>query len=219
MPAAFMEDQSVPARWRVLGIINGFAIAGKSFYGSNEWLMEQLGCSEPTVTKAIADLEALGEIQVVRTKRSRVVYRTMRDPNQLGSRPKPTLVSDPNQLGPNSDSNSDNIIGEASASPEYEVVPDEPPKRPKPDRSVEQVYAVFFELTGRPTPANWRLNKTQRQAAKNLIEERKLPQVRKALLFALENHDDPYCPFVYTPYDLDSKWESLKNYRDKHGNQ
>lgn len=108
MPEAFMQDQSVPARWRILGIVNGFAISGKSFYGSNKWLMQQLKCSEQTVSNAMEELEKMGEVRCERTRRSRMVYRTLRDPNQLGSRPKPTRVSDPNQLGTISDSISDN---------------------------------------------------------------------------------------------------------------
>lgn len=122
MPEAFMKDSSVPARWRVLGIINGFHIAGKSFYGSNTWLMEQLDCSEQTVTNAIAELEKMGEIETVRTRRSRLVKRALKTPETQidhGLRPQSARVSDPKQLGTISDSNSDkecttNVVAKAT---------------------------------------------------------------------------------------------------------
>lgn len=102
MPESFLADQNVPARWRILGIINGFLINGLEVYASNNWFMEKLSCSEQTVSNAIAELEELGEIKCIRTRRSRVIQRALRDPNQLGSEPQPTWVSDPNQLGTNS---------------------------------------------------------------------------------------------------------------------
>lgn len=127
MPETFLKDQSVPARWRVLGIVNGFAINGLDCYASNAWFMEQLGCtSEQTVSNAVEELEKLGEITCDRTRRSRVMRRTFRDPNDLGSRPQPVGVSDPNQLGTNSPSNSPNgillkEISEKEDSPERET--------------------------------------------------------------------------------------------------
>lgn len=106
MPESFIKDQSVPARWRLLGIVNGFLLNGKPFYGSNEWLMEKLDCSEQTVSNAVAELERLGEINCERTRRSRVITRKLRDPNQLGSKTQVGSSRDPNQLGTNSVSNS-----------------------------------------------------------------------------------------------------------------
>ncbi len=120
MPESFLQDQSVPARWRLLAVINSFLLNGKEFYGSNAWLMQQLSCTEPTVTAAVAELEALGEVIVVRTRRSRVIKRKMSETQtNLGLTPKPTLVLDPNQLAPISDSISETkkAIAKPIASP------------------------------------------------------------------------------------------------------
>lgn len=64
----------------------------------------------------------------------------------------------------------------------------------------------------------WQINKTQRKSSENIIKHRDSIQVQKALQFWLDNRDDPYCPDVSTPYDLDQKWDKLLSYRDKkHG--
>ena len=115
MPDNFMSDQKVPARWRLLGVINGFHIAGLPFYGSNEWLKAKLNCSEQTITNAVKELEDLGEVYCQRTSTSRHIFRTV-DPSQLGSRPKPVRVSDPSQLGTNSVSNSDSKVTRSQSS-------------------------------------------------------------------------------------------------------
>lgn len=129
MPEGFLKDQSVPARWRVLGIINGFLMNGKPFYGSNKWLMEQLDCSEQTVSNAFKELEAADEIETKRTRRSRLVYRKLKEPTEtltaLGLRPETVEVSDPNQLGTNSDSISVSKDRRAKAllsSPSFQLV-------------------------------------------------------------------------------------------------
>jgi len=106
MPESFLKDNNVPARWRVLGVINGFIINGGCFYGSNEWLMEQLGCSQQTISSAFSELEALGEIRTERTKRTRKVYKTSRDTSKLVSDIQTDSSRDPSQLVPNSVSNS-----------------------------------------------------------------------------------------------------------------
>lgn len=107
MPESFLRDKSVPARWRVLAVINGFILNGGCFYGSNGWLMDQLGCSEPTVSSAFKELEVLQEIRTERTKRTRKVYKTMRDPSSFGSETQVEPARDPSQLVPNSVSNSE----------------------------------------------------------------------------------------------------------------
>ncbi len=111
MPESFMEDQSVPARWRILGIINGFLMNGQDFYGSNEWLMKRLKCSEQTVSNGMKELEKLGVIVCERTRTSRIVKRLTL--TNLGHGPKATGVSDPNQLGTISISNAESDTARA----------------------------------------------------------------------------------------------------------
>lgn len=112
MPESFLADQNVPARWRILAVLNGFLLNGRHFYGSNSWLMEQLNCSQQTVSSAIAELEKLGEIKVDRTASSRIIKRIMQEggTSQLVGGYKPAGRRGTNQLVPTSDSNSENII-------------------------------------------------------------------------------------------------------------
>lgn len=60
MPERFMEDESVPVKWRLYGYINGFWISGKPVYATNEHFAEKLKCSERHISRALADLEAEG---------------------------------------------------------------------------------------------------------------------------------------------------------------
>lgn len=114
MPESFMKDQSVPARWRVLGIINGFSIAGKPCYASNDWFSKELECSIHTISNAFSELEKSKEIYCVRTKRTRVAYRVKPEmETNFHLRWKPTSISDSNQLNTISDSISDSKHSEA----------------------------------------------------------------------------------------------------------
>jgi len=76
------------------------------------------------------------------------------------------------------------------------------------------VFKVFLEVLG-VYPPNWRLNRTQRLAAENLHAGRGLPAIRNALNFYKEHKDQEFCPIITSPYDLDSKWEKLKNFKKK----
>jgi hypothetical protein len=156
MPESFLKDKNVPARWRVLGVINGFVLNGGCFYGSNEWLMEQLGCTEPTVSAAFAELEKLNLVRIERTARSRKVYRKENDPSQFGSETQVEPAHDPNQLVPNSVSNSDKentgvaiaprVLSKWSGEGESEVVP----KKEK-DVNVDRAAQYWRELCKRET--------------------------------------------------------------------
>lgn len=74
------------------------------------------------------------------------------------------------------------------------------------------VRKVFLEVLGK-SPANWKINKNQLQACENLYTERGLVSVKKALLFAEEHKKEEYCPKISSPYDLDSKWTKLGEYK------
>lgn len=80
-----------------------------------------------------------------------------------------------------------------------------------------QVYKVFLEVLGK-LPANWKVNKTQLQCAENLFEERGLEKVRNALQFYKEHQEEEFCPQVSTPYDLDTKYTKLSQFKTKHEN-
>lgn len=230
MPESFMTDDSVPAWWRLLGLLNGFWINHLPFYASNEWIMKRLRCSEPTVSNAVKKLEKLKIIVCVRKGRNdRVInpFKIVFDLNQLGSRPKPTLVADPSQLIHNSDSNSDNIIPsetEVSQGKSISFVggldsdgfPTEAPTKPASRAkypNAKKVFALFGKY-----PKNWEMNKTQLKSAENLVEEKGLEKVEKVIQFFLENKDDTFCPQISSPYDLDSKWRKLFEYKKRKEN-
>lgn len=72
----------------------------------------------------------------------------------------------------------------------------------------------LYELWGK-VPRNWYVNKSQRTAAENLMEEHTLAEIKKALAFGLKHRSDEFCPDVSTPWDLDTKWKKLLTYRNK----
>jgi hypothetical protein len=76
------------------------------------------------------------------------------------------------------------------------------------------VFKVFLEVLG-TFPSNWKINRTQLQAAENLFTERGLDKVRNALEFYKENKDDKYCPQISQPSDLDAKYTKLGEFKIK----
>ena len=76
------------------------------------------------------------------------------------------------------------------------------------------VRKVFQEVLGK-NPANWKVNATQLQACENLFTERGIEKIRKALEFYQENKQKEYCPQITSPYDLDSKWTKLGEFKLK----
>lgn len=57
MPEAFLKDKSVPVKWKLYGLINGFWINGLTVYAANKFFADKLGCSERMVRSALEELE------------------------------------------------------------------------------------------------------------------------------------------------------------------
>jgi hypothetical protein len=76
------------------------------------------------------------------------------------------------------------------------------------------VYQVFKRELGR-LPANWKQNKHQLQSAENLFEERGIESIVKALRYYKANKDAEFVPLISSPYDLDSKWTKLGEFKIK----
>lgn len=93
------------------------------------------------------------------------------------------------------------------------VITDKIPEKPR-KVGADTAYRSVFDLWGK-YPANWRMNKAQIQAAKNLLEEHGLDGAKSALTFAARFKDDPFCPEITSPYDLDSKWAKLLAFKKK----
>lgn len=215
MPESFLKDKSVPARWRVLGVINGFILNGGCFYGSNEWLMEQLDCSEQTVSNAFAELERLGEIRTERTKRTRKVYKTSRDPKQLGSETQVGSTRDPSWFGSNSVSNSvSNSNCESEDSPVEIVSESSLEKEPKQDtRRTKDKLEIYHLFSDKEQP--WWRHAQQRKAALSLFDLIGTDKVRAGLAFCKANEDNPYCPQPMTPYEYEQALPRITRFRRK----
>lgn len=218
MPESFLKDKSVPARWRVLGVINGFIINGGCFYGSNEWLMEQLGCTEPTISAAFAELEALNLVEIRRTARSRKVYRKANDPNQLGSETQTEPVHDPSQLGPNSVSNSEKNTG--ALEDELRVVVKEESEEESRSRFRPAKYPHALEVfTWFPKPqASWKAQKSvmEREYAEYLYA-RTEEAVRGILAFCVKYGDMEFFPAWQSPSKLEKNWVAIQAFADRNG--
>ena len=81
----------------------------------------------------------------------------------------------------------------------------------KPEKiPIKEIYALFGKY-----PANWVVNKSQRIATENLYKERGLKKIKSALRFYRENKDTEFCPTILSPWDLDSKWDRLLNFKKK----
>lgn len=87
--------------------------------------------------------------------------------------------------------------------------------RMKKDTSYLKVFAMFGEY-----PKSWTRNSTQIKAAKALLAERDEDKIKRAIDFYKKNVNKPFIPEISTPYDLDTKWEKLLEFRNKqHGRQ
>lgn len=76
------------------------------------------------------------------------------------------------------------------------------------------IRKIFQEVLGR-NPSNWKINKTQLLACENLFTERTPEKVRSALEFYKENEGKEFCPVINSPYDLDTKWTNLGQFKLK----
>lgn len=215
MPESFLRDKNVPARWRVLGLVNGFIINGGCFYGSNEWVMEQLGCSEQTVSNAFAELEELGEIRTERTKRTRKVYKTSRDPSQLGSETQVGSTRDPSSFGTNSVSNSEKNTSELEDEIRVDVVPvfvgEDDQERTKKPAKYPHALEVFSWMPDREKSWEALRNVQEREYAEYLYD-RGEKKVKSIIAFCLKYGDLPYFPAWRSPSKLEKNWQGIQDF-------
>lgn len=105
-----------------------------------------------------------------------------------------------------------NILGENKFSQGDVIrVPDHEPMGTPSKRDVS--YRKVFELWG-VYPLNWRKNRTEVEAAKNLLEERGLEKAKKALKFHERHKKVMGCPKIVKPSDLDRKWADLVYFKE-----
>lgn len=142
MPEGFIKDPSVPTRWRVLAVLNGFFLNGKKCWASNEWLGEEVDAHKDTVSQAVKELESLNLIKCERTRRSRFISQVLK--NEIGANTylggQPTPISDRSQHLSNSDNNSD--INTAQSAEPIREESDET-TIPKKAKGTTKVYDSF----------------------------------------------------------------------------
>jgi len=216
LPEQFLEDKSVPTHWRLWALINGFFIAGKDFYATNEWVETKLGVKQWAISSAFSKLEELKLISCTRSRNSRVVkaYSSFitSDSDQTLPPQCPTTISDSDSPLHNSVSNSESITCDSEDGIRIEIVPsslEEDIKVPRPPKypNAKEVYSwfPFYEKS-------WLLNTTELKHAE-LLYERGEAKVRGILKFVGEHKDDDYFPKITKPSDLERKWNDIAEYK------
>ena len=186
------------------------ALANKSGYcwASNEYFAKLYSVHSDTISGWIRELREARFVESVLqkgTQRRLFIIDSGRQ-NHLPP-PVKSPTSGRQKDRHNNTVNNTTKTGEQSSQEYVFVSEDEkPPKVKKFDP--QPVYNVFKDELG-IAPLNWKTNKTQRQSAENLLTERGLDQIRKALQFYKEVKEEQFCPAILSPYDLDSKWHKL----------
>lgn len=217
MPEAFLEDESVPARWKVLAVIQGFWIAGKTMFATNDWIAKKLGYSSRQVQYALSELEEMNLITRSISGFDRFIFpggatqlRGVKS-DFVGGR-SGASSRDAVGLRHNSVSNSVNKTGETKVSQEIVEVIEEQPQRQRADTA----YRAVFDLWG-DYPLQWKKNRTEIEAARNLMAESNIEDMQEMLAIYQKFKDSPFCPSILKPSDLDRKWDNLLEFKKKHG--
>jgi hypothetical protein len=63
LPEQFIEDTSVPFRWKLFALINGFWLSGRPVFASNSFFAEKIGCGERHIQRSLDNLEKMHLIQ------------------------------------------------------------------------------------------------------------------------------------------------------------
>lgn len=88
------------------------------------------------------------------------------------------------------------------------VMEDEEERRPRVRKDTS--YREVFKLFKNPWPLNWNIRPVEIQAAKNLLEEHGIEEIKDALQFIKDFGHTDFFPSITSPYDLDSKWAKLE---------
>lgn len=62
---------------------------------------------------------------------------------------------------------------------------------------------------------HWNFKTPILQAAERLFSEKGIEKITRALQFYKENKDKEFCPKIYTPIDLEDKWQKLLDLRKR----
>jgi hypothetical protein len=146
-------------------------------------------------------------------QRSTTIVEIGKNINNKGGDKSPSLtenkkdMSNWNRRGDDADENVIDLDGDGT-------IKSTAPSSTKKYPNALPVFKLFLEITGR-FPANWKMNRTELQAAENLFTERGLDKIRNALDFYQEHKTEEYCPQISQPSDLDAKWTKLGEFKLK----
>jgi hypothetical protein len=202
MPEKFMKDESVPVKWRLYGLVNGFWINGLPVYASNGFFAEKLNCTERHISRAFEELEKEGLLTRNINGYKRLILQGGMTPDVRGGGHGASIYPDVGGQ-PNASSNASNLTISAEGAEERVV-------KEKKDTTYLQVFALWGKY-----PLNWRQNTTEIQAAKNLLEEHGLEDCQDALKFYGKHKHEEKCPQILKPSDLDRKWVNLEAHADR----
>lgn len=218
LPEQFIQDQSVPARWRVWGVINGFFIGGKKCWASNEWIGNQIGSHKDTVSQAVKELEEMHFISCERTARSRII--SLGSDPMIGTnaylRSVPTPISDRHQRLSTSVSNSDSNIA-ADAEDEIRIEKESPDvERRVPslggNKITPAMKAVFAVFDDQPACQTWGLREIERTAAAALFESYPLEELKQRYSVVKKYRGEPMCPLIKSPSTFLDKMPNMENF-------
>lgn len=96
----------------------------------------------------------------------------------------------------------------------YEIVPDDTDnKRWQKKPSIAKYPNAKKVMKLFPTYVkSWEMYKQFCVASESLFEERGLENIEEALKYYKKHQDEPFIPSIFTPMDLDSKWDKLVAY-------
>ncbi len=207
LPEQFILDKSVPMRWKLYALINGFWVSGKKVFASNHFFADKLGCTERHIQNCLEELENLGVLERIGVSQNRTIVPKGTNPAFVGGRTGSSKGDEPS-VRHISDSISDSYFGEADASQEIiEVKEDQKePKKPAKYKNARIVFSWF------PNPQkSWNMNSTELEYGL-LLFDRGEDKVKQALQYVKNHSHEEFFPQVNKPSDLEKKWLDIATY-------
>jgi len=180
--------------------------------------------SRNTNSRNLNDLEKNGYVKLIHTPYG-ISIRLLKAKKRFTKNDKPKRFTEngeprPENGEPNKTVSVDTtpkIAAEPQES-EFEVIAEEDTvptrdfvKRVKPPRKMHKpVFALW-----KTYPPHWALNRAITDAADRLYHDKGVEKIKKALTFYEDMKDDKFCPKIYTPLDLEEKWDKLITFRDR----
>jgi len=194
------------------------ALANKSGFcwASNGYFAKLYGVSINSVSSWVVILEKKGFIKSYVSQKEgnkRKIYIQTYTP-KLVEGLQENLETSPRKLVHNSTYNNKDNLGESKDSPIVEVSLGElDVEKKKKESRVKDKEAIYLLFGNEKQP--WWFHKQEKEAAIRLFDMKDFKQVKKAIQLAHKHREDPYCPEVNTPFQLEKKWDSLLSYKNR----